>query len=146
MDQVQRFADVDGGFYLMDEFEIKYDYWTYDNTPNFLRDINGNYSQRPMLACSTKAKDTKTSWTRIDGRRAIIQNCSDRNQPSGSHSVYYVTFPKLKVDNGQEMENGMFNLTVTYRDLRYRAVAERIVRSLDFQPPPNKRLKLTRSK
>src|SRR5687768_18458557 len=35
--QIERYADVDGGFYLSDSLEIGYDYWTYPNTPNWLR-------------------------------------------------------------------------------------------------------------
>jgi hypothetical protein len=137
MGDVMRHADVDGGFYLADDLEITYDYWTYGNTPNFLRDANGNYSKRPLFPCSKKAKDTLRSRTRIGGRRALIQSCFDMNQQRGLHYVYHVTFLNLKVDNGQDMENGMFNLTINYKDLRYRRVAERIVRSLDFRPPPN---------
>jgi hypothetical protein len=140
MGDVMRHPDVDGGFYLAGDLEITCDYWTYGNTPNFLRDVNGNYSKRPLLPCSKEAKDTRTSKTRIGGRRAIIQSYFDTKQHRGFLYVYHVTLLNLKVDNGQEMENGMFNLTINYKDLRYRRVAERIVSSLDFRPPPNNSL------
>ena len=71
--------------------------------------------------------------TKIDGKRAIIQRCSDTDERKGFRYIYYVTFPKLKVYNGQYFSYGMFNFTVAYRNPRYSSVAERIVRSIDFE-------------
>ena len=50
----------------------------------------------------------------------------------GFHYVYHVSFPKLRVYNGERLKSGVFNLTIIYRDKRHRSVARRIVRSLDF--------------
>ncbi|HLL76721.1 MAG TPA: hypothetical protein VK421_15815 [Pyrinomonadaceae bacterium] len=133
MGKVERHADVDGGFYRMEEFEVDYDYWAYENTPNFLRTAGGSYPKGPLLACSSKARHPRNSWTRIDGRRALIQTCSDSDEWRGSFHVYYVTFPKLKVYDGAGVRNGMLNLTIRYKNRRYLSAAERIVHSLDFK-------------
>jgi hypothetical protein len=129
---VARHADVDGGFYGAGEFEVDYDYWAYENTPNFLRSAGGNYRKVPLRACSSKAQRTRSSWTRIDGKRALIQTCSDSDERRGSFNVYHVTFPKLKVYDGAGMSDGMFNLTIRYKNRLGLPTAERIVRSLDF--------------
>ena len=127
---VERHADVDGGFYVSDHLEIDYDYWTHANTPNWLR---GKYATSLLLACSGKSKNTRTLRTTIDGNRAIIQQCSQTDQRKGFRYVYYVTFPKLRVFDGEGFHCGMFNLTVEYRNQRYLSIARRIVRSLDFE-------------
>ncbi len=132
MGEVERFADVDGGFYRTSDLEIKYSYWTFENTPNWLRDTAGRYSTRPLLACSRRALDTNTFRTRIDGRRAIIQACSQTDERIGSRYVYYVTFPRLRVPHGPGERDGMFSLTIAYKDRQYLPIAARIVRSLDF--------------
>ena len=134
MGKVERHADVDGGFYLTDEMEIDYDYWTYENTPNFLLDARGNYPKGPILACSMKAQRAHTLRTRIDGKRALVQECSELDAQRGFHYIYYVTFPKMKVSNGEETRNGMFNLTIRYKKRDYQSVAGRVVRSLAFKP------------
>jgi hypothetical protein len=46
--KVERYADVDGGFYVSDNLKVGFDYWTYAGTPNWLR---GKYL---LLACSGK--------------------------------------------------------------------------------------------
>jgi hypothetical protein len=130
MGKVERPADVDGGFYIADAFEIHYDYWTYENTPNWLR---GSYAKSVILACPEKSRRTRTLRTRIDGKRAIIQRCSETDERKGFRHIYYVTFPKLRVFNGEYFTDGMFNFTVEYRSQRYLPVAEDIVQSLDFQ-------------
>jgi len=133
MGKVGRHADVDGGYYLSDRMEIDYDYWTYENTPNFLRDARGNYPKGPMLVCSEKTRNTVTREIRIDGRRAIIQECSNVTGRKESPFIYYVTFPRLRVSNGEEMRNGLFNLTIRYKIRQDRFVAARMVRSIDFK-------------
>jgi hypothetical protein len=127
---VERHADVDGGFYLSDNLEIDYDYWTHANTPNWLR---GEYATSLLLACSGKGKNTRTLRTTIDRNRAVIQQCSQTDERKGFRYVYYVTFPKLRVFDGEGFHYGMFNLTVEYRNQRYLSIARRIVRSLDFE-------------
>jgi len=134
MGDVARHADVDGGFYRTEGLEVDYDYWVNENTPNFLRNAGGSYRKGPLLACSSKARRTRSSWTRIDGRRALIQTCSDSDEWRGSFHVYHVTFPRLKVYDGAGMRVGMFNLTIRYKHRRHLPAAERVVRSLDFQP------------
>jgi len=128
--QIERYADVDGGFYLSDSLEIGYDYWTYPNTPNWLR---GKYAKSLMLACSASSKNTRTRRTMIDGKSAVIQQCSEEDAGKGLRHIYYVTFPKLKVFNGEKFYWGMFSFTVEYRDRRYSSLAQQIVRSLDFE-------------
>lgn len=130
MGKVERFADVDGGFYKADGLEIHYDYWTYENTPNWLR---GNYAKSLILACPEKRKHTRTLQTRIDGKRAIIQRCSEKDERKGFRYIYYVTFPKQKVFNGEDFHHGMFNLRVEYKNRRQQSIAEEIVRSIDFE-------------
>ena len=125
-------ADIDGGFYSTDEMEIDYEYWTYENTPNFLRDSAGNYRKGPMLDCGETARHTRTWRTRIDGKRAIVQECSQLESQDEVRDIYYVTIPRLKVSNGHEMRNGMFNMTIKCKAERHREVARRIIRSLDF--------------
>jgi hypothetical protein len=121
-------VDVDGGRYQSDSLEIDFDYWTYQNTPNWLR---GEYATPLILACS-KGKGTRTQRTWIDGYRAVIQRCSDTDERKGFHYLYYVTFPKLKVFDGEKFRNGMFSFTIEYRDPRQTQTAAHIVRSLDF--------------
>lgn len=130
MGKVERHADVDGGFYVSDALDIDYDYWTYGNTPSWLR---GQYAVPAVLACPEKSRRTRTVRTKIDGKRAIIQRCSVTDERKGFRYVYYVTFPKLKVYNGQYFDYGMFNFTVEYKSPRYLSVAEQIVRSIDFE-------------
>ncbi len=132
MGKVERHADVDGGFYIINVLEIDYDYWTYENTPNFLRNAQNSYPKPPLLACSAKSRQTRTLRTIIDGKRAIIQRCSETDARKGFRYIYYVTFLKLKIYNGGEFQNGMFNLTITYKSRRYLSVAEQIIRSIDF--------------
>ena len=129
MGKVDRPADVDGGFYVSDILEIHYDYWTYENTPNWLR---GQYAVPAVLACPRKGRNTRTVRTKIDGKKAVIQTCPITDERKGFRYIYHVAFPKLKVYNGQYFDYGMFNFTVEYRDPRYTAVAERIIRSIDF--------------
>ena len=86
-----------------------------------------------MLACSSKARRTRSSWARIDGSKALIQTCSDSDEWRGSFNVYHISFPRLKVYDGAGMRDGMFNLTIRYKYRRDLPAAERIVRSLDFQ-------------
>ena len=140
--KVERKADVDGGFYVSDILGIDYDYWTYVNTPNWLR---GEYATSRVLACSDKSKHTRTLRTWIDGNRAVIQQCSETDERKGFRYIYYVTFPKLRIFDGERSRYGMFNFTVEYKLRRYSSVANRIIRSLDFEPnaQPNKALQLT---
>jgi hypothetical protein len=133
MGGVERHADVDGGFYISDVLEIDYDYWTYENTPNFLRNATGTCPKPPMLACQTKSRQIRTLRTVIDGKRAIIQRCSETDARRRFRYIYYVTFPKLKVYDGEGFRYGMFNLTITYKNRRYSSVADRIVRSINFE-------------
>jgi hypothetical protein len=128
--KVERKADVDGGFYVSDILGIDYDYWTYLNTPNWLR---GEYATSLLLACSDKGKHTRTLRTWIDGNRAVIQQCSETDERKGFRYIYYVTFPKLRVFDGEKFRHGMFNFTVEYKLRRYSTLAKRIVRSLDFE-------------
>jgi hypothetical protein len=128
--KVERFADVDGGFYESDIVGINYDYWTFQNTPNWLR---GRYATSLLLACSAKGKGTRTKRAWIDGHRAVIQQCSDTDERKGFRYIYYVTFPKLKVFDGEKFRYGMFNFTIEYKDQRYSTIAGRMVRTLDFE-------------
>ena len=139
---VERHADVDGGFYVSDILGINYDYWTYANTPNWLR---GKYATSLLLACSGKSKHIRTLRTWIDGNRAVVQQCSETNERKGFRYIYYVTFPKLRIFDGERSRYGMFNFTVEYKLRRYSTLANRIVRSLEFKgnAPPNKALQLT---
>lgn len=127
---IERHADVDGGFYESDILGIKYNYWTFKNTPNWLR---GQYAKSLFLACPAKNKDTRTRRTWIDGYRAVIQQCADTDDRKGFRYIYYVTFPKLKVFDGERFHNGTFSLTIEYTDRRRSAIAAQMVRSLDFE-------------
>lgn len=129
MGKVERHADVDGGFYSSDTLEIDYDFWTFEGTPNWLR---GQYATSLLLACPRKSKKTRTWRTKIDGKRAVIQQCSETDERKGFRYIYYVTFPKVKVFNGESFDYGMFNFTVEYKNKNYLPVAERIVRSINF--------------
>jgi hypothetical protein len=139
---VERHADVDGGFYTSDILGIDYDYWTYANTPNWLR---GKYATSRLLACSGKSEHIRTLRTWIDGNRAVVQQCSETDERKTFRYIYYVTFPKLRIFDGERFRYGMFNFTVEYKLRRYSTLADRIVRSLDFEDntPPNKALQLT---
>ena len=128
--KVERKADVDGGFYVSDFLGIDYDYWTYENTPNWLR---GKYATSLLLACSDKSKHTRILRTWIDGNRAVIQQCSETDERKGFRYIYYVTFPKLRVFDGESFRHGTFNFTVEYKSRRHSSVAKRIVRSLSFE-------------
>jgi hypothetical protein len=110
---VERHADVDGGFYVSHILEVDFDYWTHANTPNWLR---GKYAQSLLLACSGKSKNTRTLRARIDGNRAVIQRCSQTDERKGFRYIYYVSFPKLRVFDGEAFRYGTFNLTVEYRN------------------------------
>lgn len=123
-------VDVDGGRYQSKALEIHFDYWTYQNTPNWLR---GKYATSLLLACSRKNGRTYTSRTWIDGKRAVVQQCSATDERKGFRYIYYVTFPKVRIFDGEKFRYGMFNFTVEYKDRRYSSLAKRIVRSLDFE-------------
>jgi hypothetical protein len=127
---VEQHADVDGGFYDSDILGIDYDYWTYANTPNWLR---GKYATSLLLACSGKSQHIRTLRTWIDGNRAVVQQCSERDERKGFRFIYYVTFPKLRMFDGERHRYGMLNFTVEYKLRRYSNLANRIVRSLDFE-------------
>ena len=128
--KVERFADVDGGFYESDILGIHYDYWTYPNTPNWLR---GKYATSLLLACPRKNGRTHTRRTWIDGSSAVVQQCSDTDERKGFRYIYYVTFPKVRIFDGEKFRYGMFNFTVEYKLRRYSTIAKQIVRSLDFE-------------
>lgn len=136
MGKVERHVDVDGGGWRSDILQINYDYWTHEGTPNWLR---GNYATSLLLACSAKSKNTRTMRTRIDGHRAVIQQCSNTDERRGFRYIYYVTFPKLRVFDGEKFHYGMFNLRIYYRNRRNLSIAKRIVRSLDFANSPMSR-------
>ena len=121
-------VDVDGGRYQSEALEIHFDYWTYQNAPNWLR---GKYATSLLLACSKKNGRTRRTW--IDGKRAVIQQCSAKNERKGFRYIYYVTFPKLRIFDGEKFSYGMFNLTVEYKLRRHSSLAQRIIRSLDFE-------------
>lgn len=123
-------VDVDGGRYESDALEVHFDYWTYQNTPNWLR---GQYATSLLLACSRKSGSTHTRRTWIDGKRAVVQQCSATNERKGFRYIYYVTFPKVRIFDGEKFRYGMFNLTVEYKLRRHSSLAQRIVRSLDFE-------------
>jgi hypothetical protein len=123
-------VDVDGGRYESDALEIHFDYWTYQNTPNWLR---GKYATSLLLACSGKNGGTHTRRTWIDGKRAVVQQCSATDERKGFRYIYYVTFPRLRIFDGERPRYGMFNFTVEYKLRRYSTLASRIVRSLDFE-------------
>ena len=129
MGKVEHPADVDGGFYMTDGLEIKYDYWTYENTPNWLR---GQYAKPVILACSKKSKNTRTWRTKIDGKQAVVQSCSEKDERKGFHYVYHVAFPRVKVYNGVYFDYGMFNFTVEYKNPSYLFYAKRIAHSINF--------------
>lgn len=131
--KVGRHADVSGGFYIKNGLTIDYTYWTFDSTPNWLRDVVNNYSKAPQLICSTKNKKTRTLRTRIDGKRAIIQQCSKTDELRGFRYIYYITFPKIKVHLGGSVEYGMFNLTLENKNRRFFPLAKKIVHSINFQ-------------
>jgi len=132
-------VDVDGGRFESDGLEVSFDYWTYQNTPNWLR---GEYATSLLLACSGKNGPTHNRRTWIDGSRAVIQQCSATDERKGFRYLYYVTFPKVRIFDGEKFRFGMFNLTVEYKLRRYSTLAKRIGRSLDFESsaPPNKAL------
>jgi hypothetical protein len=140
--KVERIADVAGGFYVSDILGVHYDYWTYPNTPNWLR---GKDATSLLLACSGQSNHNRILRTWIDGHRAVIQQCSETDGRKGFRYIYYVTFPKLKIFDGEKFRYGMFNFTVEYKLRRHSTLAERIVHSLDFEAnaPPNKALQLT---
>ena len=130
MGGVERFVNVDGGFYESANLKVEYRYWTNANTPNWLR---GKYATSLLLACSANRKNTRTSRMRLDGKSAVIQQCSETDGTPGVRYIYYVTFPKLRVFDGEEFHYGMFNLTIEYRSRRHLRIAKRIVRSLNFE-------------
>lgn len=128
--KVERHADIDGGVYSTDTLEINYDYWTFQNTPNWLR---GKYATSLLLYCAAKDKNVRTWRTKIDGKKAVIQRCSMTDSRKGFRHLYYVTFPKLRVSDGQGFHPGMFSSRVEYKDPRYSRTAARIIYSLDFE-------------
>jgi hypothetical protein len=84
-------------------------------------------------ACSGRNGRTHTRRTWIDGKRAVVQQCSATDERKGFRYIYYVTFPKVKVFDREKFRYGMFNFTVEYMHPRYSTLAKRIVRSLDFE-------------
>jgi hypothetical protein len=132
MGKVERHADVDGGFYTSNEIVIDYDYWAFENTPNFMRNSAGEYSKSPIFACERRGRSSRTVETTLDGKRAILQRCSKNDSQKGFWNIYYVTFPKMSVYNGQELRKGMFSLTVKFKSPSDLQTAKRIVNSLRF--------------
>src|SRR6185369_3794657 len=130
MGKVERHADVEGGFYMTERLNISYDYWSYAGTPNWLQ---GEFSKPIYLNCSKESKNTRTWQTRIYGNRATLQQCSETDKREGFHYIYYVTFPKIKVFNGEYFEFGMFSLTVEYKNKFDLPVAAKIIHSLNFK-------------
>lgn len=124
---VERFADVDGGFYRIDRLKINYDYWTFPNTPNFLR---GRNHRTPILACDSTTTNKRTWRANINGHRALLQRCSIAKD--GYRYLEYVTFPRVKVFDGESFHYGMFNISVAYKNNRDAMAAGRIVRSVRF--------------
>lgn len=122
-------VDVDGGRYESEILKVDFTYWTYQNTPNWLR---GNFATSLLLACS-KNRNAHTWRTWIDGKRAVVQRCSEIDEAQGLRHIYYVTFPKMRIFDGEEFRYGMFNLTVEYKLRQYSSIAKQIVRSLDFE-------------
>jgi hypothetical protein len=124
-------ADVDGGFFMDDSININYDYWLYQDTPNFMRDINGKYSKKPDLRCIQHGRDVRTSRIILQGRLAYVQQC--RLPSEHLHYVIYLTMPKAKVRDVDEWGNGVFNLDVSFNDRKLFPIAKRIIYSLRFE-------------
>lgn len=133
MGKVESYADVDGGFYASDILEIGFDYWAYENTPNFLRNARDWDLKSPLLACESKARHVQTLRKKIGGKNAVIQRCSETDPRKGFRYIYYATFPRLKVYNGEAFRNGMFNLTIKYKKRADISTAEKISRSIRFK-------------
>ena len=127
MTNLERFADVDGGFYRTDRLKINYDYWTFPNTPNFLREGN---LHTPILACDSTTTNNRTWRANINGHRAVLQRCSI--EKDGYRYLEYVTFPRVKVFDGESFHYGMFNISVAYENYGDAMAAARIVRSVRF--------------
>lgn len=129
--EVERHADVDGGFFITNKIGVDFDYWWYENTPNFYRDVLGNYNRKPILICGEKTK-TKTWKDKINGKKVTVQTCFDKKT---SEFIYHVAFPTIKVKQMgmRESKYGMFNLTITYKNKNYLEVAKIIAKSLKFR-------------
>ena len=128
----ERPADVDGGYFYDNRLNINYNYWTYPDTPNFLRDRNGHYSKKPNLGCSENGVISLTATIILSGRRAYVQECRFQDPSDGFRYLYYVTFPKTEVNDCCGWGVGVFNIGVSYNDPKLRRVTKRIVESLRF--------------
>jgi len=126
----QRFADVDGGFYDASDLRITFSYWTYKNTPNFIRNSGTASPQELVIVCS-KSRQTRISRTRIASRQAIVQRCPETGA-SNFRFLYYVNFPKLDVFDGELLGPGTFTLAINYSNRNYLSLASRIARSISF--------------
>jgi hypothetical protein len=124
-------ADVDGGFFMDDSININYDYWLYQDTPNFMRDSNGKYSKKPDLPCLQHGRDVRTSRIIVNGRLGYVQRCQFPNDQL--HCFYYLTIPRAKVRDGNIWGTGVFSLSVSFNDRKLMPVARRIINSLRFE-------------
>jgi hypothetical protein len=129
---VERHADVDGGFYSSKSMAINFDYWTNEGTPNFLRNARRQYSRVPFLACPESAIKLTTNRTLIAGRKAVVQSCRQEKTIGGNtfSYLYNVTFPNSKVFDGEQFKHGVFNLTVYYKNPSDQVLASRIIQSI----------------
>jgi len=90
---VQPHADVDGGSYNSKNFDISWDYWTYNGTPNFMRDSGGRYRKSPVLACPNR----NSARVAVDGFKGFLQKCKTNVRGRGLRYVSYITFPHIMV-------------------------------------------------
>lgn len=127
-----RFADVDGGFYDASDIRITFSYWTFENTPNFVRN-GGPASQEELVLVCSKSRQALIFRTKIASRKAIVQRCPETGAGNFRY-LYYVNFPKLDVFDGELYGSGTFTLTINYNNRNYVSFASRIARSIRFLP------------
>jgi hypothetical protein len=130
---VEKHADVAGGFYPAHDPNVSWDYWTYEGTPNFLRDVGNRFSKRPILACTSAELHIRTTHLIVDNKKAILQECTVGKRKAAAQYLVYLTFPKIGVLDSGSSEDGMFSITVKYKKTSDRMTARRIVLSLKFR-------------
>jgi len=130
MGEPRRFADVDGGFWDAPDLRITFSYWTFENTPNYVRNRGAASKEELVLVCPS-SKQTRIVRTRISSRRAVVQSCKETGA-SNFRYLYHVSFPRLDVFNGESFNPGTFTLTINYNNRNTVHLAARIADSIRF--------------
>src|SRR5262245_38082518 len=123
---VQRMADMDGGFFTGAPIEVRFSYYAYVNTPNFLRDSR---TREPLREARSPMRGARLR--RIHGNQAWVTYSDEEDRKGGYRYRYDVSFFDIPVSVGDgRMFPGTISFVLATNNRLYRSQINRIIRSI----------------